>query len=134
MSENKPHVMKRRTFIVGGIFSLSALIGAIIAVPVISAMIAPLVRKKERLWRSVGKVDDFKIGETVLVQFGNADPLPWSGTTSETAAWLRRQSENEFIAFTVNCAHLGCPVRWIPDAEIFLCPCHGGVYNKVLSR
>jgi menaquinol-cytochrome c reductase iron-sulfur subunit len=23
---------------------------------------------------------------------------------------------------------MGCPVRWLPDAELFMCPCHGGVY------
>ncbi|MEJ2053240.1 MAG: Rieske (2Fe-2S) protein [Calditrichaceae bacterium] len=60
----------------------------------------------------------------------HASPLPWSGKVSETASWLRRVSDNSFIAFSINCAHLGCPVRWIEDAELFLCPCHGGVYNK----
>jgi menaquinol-cytochrome c reductase iron-sulfur subunit len=25
---------------------------------------------------------------------------------------------------------LGCPVRWLPDADLFMCPCHGGVYYK----
>gem|GEM_PF-807564 len=31
-----------------------------------------------------------------------------------------------------SCAHLGCPVRWIVNADgegEFLCPCHGGIYD-----
>lgn len=28
-----------------------------------------------------------------------------------------------------HCAHLGCPVRWFPYREEFLCPCHGGIYD-----
>jgi Rieske Fe-S protein len=31
-----------------------------------------------------------------------------------------------------SCAHLGCPVRWLTNAEghgEFLCPCHGGIYD-----
>jgi Rieske Fe-S protein len=28
-----------------------------------------------------------------------------------------------------HCAHLGCPVRWFPDREEMLCPCHGGIYD-----
>jgi menaquinol-cytochrome c reductase iron-sulfur subunit len=64
------------------------------------------------------------------VKFSNASPEPWAGVTSQTASWLRRVSQAEFIAFSVNCTHLGCPVRWESDAEIFLCPCHGGVYYK----
>ena len=34
-----------------------------------------------------------------------------------------------FQVFAVNCAHLGCPVRWFPQSRLFMCPCHGGVYN-----
>src|SRR6267154_1472334 len=33
-----------------------------------------------------------------------------------------------FIAFSANCTHLGCPVRWLEGADLFMCPCHGGVY------
>jgi menaquinol-cytochrome c reductase iron-sulfur subunit len=25
---------------------------------------------------------------------------------------------------------MGCPVRWLADAELFMCPCHGGIYYK----
>ena len=32
----------------------------------------------------------------------------------------------QFTAFGLNCSHLGCPVNWRPDAQLFLCPCHGG--------
>ena len=120
----------RRNFIIKLLSIFGALLGAIIAVPIIGAMVAPIYRKKSKDWRAVGKVNDFKVGSTVLVKFKNTSPLPWSGITSQTASWLRRESENNFIAFSVNCAHLGCPVRWIPDAELFLCPCHGGVYNR----
>ena len=28
-----------------------------------------------------------------------------------------------------HCAHLGCPVRWLPDRGELLCPCHGGIYD-----
>ena len=47
-----------------------------------------------------------------------------------TAAWLRRTDASEFVAFAVNCTHLGCPVKWLTDASLFMCPCHGGVYYK----
>ena len=38
--------------------------------------------------------------------------------------------DGQFVAFAVNCTHLGCPVRWLQQAELFMCPCHGGVYYK----
>ena len=60
----------------------------------------------------------------------NGARVPWAGVTGQTAAWLRREPNGEFVAFAVNCTHLGCPVRWIEAAQLFMCPCHGGVYNK----
>ena len=40
----------------------------------------------------------------------------------------------KFQVFAVNCAHLGCPVRWFPQSSLFMCPCHGGVYYRDGSR
>jgi nitrite reductase/ring-hydroxylating ferredoxin subunit len=79
----------------------------------------------------VGKVDSFKIGETTAVQYEDASPLPWAGVTARSAAWLRRVNADTFIAFSINCTHLGCPVRWLAEANLFMCPCHGGVYYKM---
>jgi menaquinol-cytochrome c reductase iron-sulfur subunit len=93
-------------------------------------IVAPLFSKRSEEWISLGKSDGFKIGETINVTFNDPSPLPWAGITAKSAAWLRRESEGTFIAFSVNCTHLGCPVRWLPQAELFMCPCHGGVYYK----
>ncbi|HKJ44042.1 MAG TPA: Rieske (2Fe-2S) protein [Sunxiuqinia sp.] len=123
-------VIKRRSFIMKVLWGFSAIIGLLTVIPVVGALFAPLFRKTPQAWRIVGNIDDFEVGKTVLVKYENANPLPWSGLSSESASWLHRESKDKFIAFAINCTHLGCPVRWMPDAEIFLCPCHGGVYNK----
>lgn len=122
-------LIQRRTFIMRILWGIGAILGILTMIPVVGALFAPLFRKTPVAWREIGNVDDFKVGKTVLVKFKNANPLPWSGLSSETASWLRKVSNDKFIAFAINCTHLGCPVRWMPDAEIFLCPCHGGVYN-----
>jgi len=127
---NKENKVTRRSFIIKLLMAGSALVGFFVSVPVVGALIAPLLEKRKQVWRKIGHVDNYKVGKTVLVSFRDASPLPWAGVTDNTAAWLRRAAETEFIAFSVNCTHLGCPVRWIEDAELFLCPCHGGVYNR----
>jgi menaquinol-cytochrome c reductase iron-sulfur subunit len=105
-------------------------IAALAGVPVIGFVLAPLVRPASARWRPVGALDSFAIGQTVKVDFSDPSSLPWSGITAKTAAWLRRTGENEFIAFSINCRHLGCPVRWLEGARLFMCPCHGGVYYE----
>lgn len=118
----------RRRFLNRLCLGLGGVCAAILGLPVIGFVVGPIFRHAEPAWRPVGKVDRFKVGETVSVTFDDPSPLPWAGVTARAAAWLRRNSEEDFTAFSVHCTHLGCPVRWMPDAKLFLCPCHGGVY------
>jgi len=107
---------------------LSGLAGLVLGVPVVAYLLSPLLRPEQRDWIDVGPVDSFPQGRTVLRAVADPSPLPWAGQTAQTAAWVRRTAEQEFTVFAVNCTHLGCPVDWKPDANLFLCPCHGGVY------
>ncbi len=118
----------RRRFLVGASLAAASAAGVLVAVPSIWFLLG--LRKVPDIWRRVGRADDFRPGATVLVAFDDPSPLPWAGVTARTAAWLRREGEQEFLAFAVNCTHLGCPVRWLPDANLFMCPCHGGVYYR----
>jgi menaquinol-cytochrome c reductase iron-sulfur subunit len=123
-----PDASRRRLLIVVG--ACGGAIAAAIGVPAAGMFIGPMLKAVPESWRAVGRVDQFKVGETVQVNFQSVSPVPWSGVTAETAAWLRRVSESEFIAFAVNCTHLGCPVRWEAQADLFLCPCHGGTFYQ----
>lgn len=120
----------RRRFLVRLSASAAACAAALVGLPVIGFLFSPLLRKIPEIWRSVGAVESFEVGKTVRVSFRDASPLPWAGVTAQTAAWLRRDDSEEFVAFSINCTHLGCPVRWLANANLFLCPCHGGVYYR----
>ncbi len=119
---------ERRKFLARLSIALTGLIAMIVGIPVVGFILGPLFQKLPETWRAVGAVDDFKIGTTVKVSFLDPSPMLWAGVTAETAAWLRRVGPGEFIAFAMNCSHLGCPVRWLEQAQLFMCPCHGGVY------
>jgi len=128
-SPTDPEISRRKFFESVAILAVSA-IGVLAIVPVLGFVLAPLVRRQQQNWRAVGSLDSFKIGETVKVDFTDPSPLPWSGITAKSAAWLRRTGDQEFVAFSMNCRHLGCPVRWVEGAKLFMCPCHGGVYYE----
>jgi menaquinol-cytochrome c reductase iron-sulfur subunit len=135
MNENNPppspsHEVSRRRFFEQLSLVLSGVAGAGLAAPAVGFIVGPLFRRVPLIWRSVGAVDSFKVGETVAVRFEASSPERWAGVSARTAAWLRRETDTRFIAFAINCTHLGCPVRWLPQAELFMCPCHGGVYYR----
>ena len=118
----------RRRFLTWFSIGGGGLIGAMLGIPIVGFLLGPLLKKSPQQWREIGAVGDFTVGETKVITFENTAALPWSGQTANTAAYLRRQSDDSFVALAIYCTHLGCPVNWQPDAGIFLCPCHGGVY------
>ena len=83
---------------------------------------------------SLGPAAQFPEGETRLATFPQSVCRPADGKTADTACWVRHVAGDQFQVFAVNCAHLGCPVRWFPQSGLFLCPCHGGAYYRDGSR
>jgi menaquinol-cytochrome c reductase iron-sulfur subunit len=121
-------VFSRRRFLNRLSISLSAAAGAVLSVPIIAYLLNPLIHPAPAQWITLGDLDIFQVGQTVEVTFADPSPLPWAGQAANTAVWVRRLGTQNFLAFAVNCTHLGCPVSWQAQANLFLCPCHGGVY------
>lgn len=112
----------------------NALAAALVGVPVIGFLLAPLRRMGRQAWVSLGTLADFPVGQTRLATYRAPFARASDGATADTACWVRRADAARFQVFAVNCAHLGCPVRWFPQSGLFMCPCHGGVYYADGSR
>jgi Rieske Fe-S protein len=112
-------------------------VAAALAVPIGRFVLSSITRGRANGyldWVSLGPVTQFPEGETRLATFRNPLVMPTDGKTVETACWVRRVEGDQFQVFAVNCAHLGCPVRWFPQSGLFMCPCHGGAYYRDGSR
>ena len=115
----------------------NGLVASALAVPIVAYVLSSIVRSRSSSylsWVPLGQVSDFPEGETRLATFKNPNVMPTDGKTVDTACWVRRIEANHFQVFAVNCAHLGCPVRWFPQSSLFMCPCHGGAYYQDGSR
>lgn len=126
----------RRAFLFKLSLLLNGAVGAVLAVPVIGYILGPAMKKASSYnsWITLGPLSDFPEGETRLVNYRNPVTTLWDGQTGDIPCWVRRVSGTTFQVFAINCAHLGCPVRWFAQSELFLCPCHGGAYYADGSR
>jgi menaquinol-cytochrome c reductase iron-sulfur subunit len=125
-----PPSTSRRSFLFKLGLGLNALGALLVAIPVIGYITGPVRRLAGQAWIKLGEVSGFPEGQTRLAIYENPFRVAWDGPTAKVACWVRRLKGDEFQVFAINCAHLGCPVRWFPQSRLFMCPCHGGVYYE----
>jgi len=131
-SPQKPSSRRGFLFKIG--LALNLLGGALVGIPVLGFILAPMRRLGGQSWIRLGPVASFPAGETRLATYENPDSMHWDGATAKTACWVRHVPDGRLQIFAVNCTHLGCPVRWFAQSRLFMCPCHGGVYYEDGAR
>jgi menaquinol-cytochrome c reductase iron-sulfur subunit len=132
----KPEEVSRRKFLFKLSIAANSIVGAIFAVPIIGYLLGPAAKKEkaEEYWINLGTMDQFPEEATTLATFRNPSTTPSDGQTADLPCWVRRISGSDFQVFAINCAHLGCPVRWFAQSKLFMCPCHGGAYYQDGAR
>src|SRR5262245_46881988 len=126
-----PRKVTRRSMLLALGIGINGVAAVLFSIPIVGYIFAPARRKEMRAdleWVSLGQLTQFPEGQTRLGTYRNPFVRPWDGDTANIPCWVRRISSQKFQVFAVNCAHLGCPVRWFPQSGLFMCPCHGGVY------
>lgn len=120
--------VSRRSFIYRIIGAIGAFIAMLLGLPVIGYLFSPLIRRPVTPdWIGLGPVGEFPVGKPTLVGF----EIPVQGEAPYSqGAWVVNWGDGRFSAYDSNCTHLGCPYNWNANAELFLCPCHGGAFNK----
>jgi menaquinol-cytochrome c reductase iron-sulfur subunit len=120
----------RRDFLLKLGIGLNVIAGAMISIPIIGFVISSIIKKAGSTWISLGSIDHFEVGTTRMVAFKNPYRISADGKTADIPCWVKRDSEQDFKVFAINCTHLGCPVRWFEQSKLFLCPCHGGAFYE----
>ncbi len=65
----------------------------------------------------ISNLDDFAIGDSKIVRFGNKPII------------VIRKEKEQFIALSAACTHLDCTVQYKKDESIIWCACHNGKYD-----
>jgi len=129
--------VSRRAFLTKLGLGFNAVVAAALGVPIVRFILSPIARERRPgydSWLSLGSLEQFPAGQTRLATYRNPVENSSDGKTATIPCWVRHIDGEQFQVFAINCAHLGCPVRWFPQSELFMCPCHGGAYYSDGSR
>jgi Rieske Fe-S protein len=126
----------RRRLMTGTAHGFGAIAAAAIGLPVAGFAFGPVFARASDHWEAVGaasEFDELNFSRRVIAT------SPGIGDAGKTTVYIRKRNPaidtepedafNHFVAISSRCAHVGCPVNWVPAAERFICPCHGGVYD-----
>ena len=126
-----PDGLSRRRMLMRLGILFNGAVAAVLAAPIVRYLLSPVIRERRpgyESWLSLGALTQFPTGQTRLATYRNPVANPSDGETANIPCWVRNVDGVKFQVFAINCAHLGCPVRWFPQSGLFMCPCHGGVY------
>jgi len=106
--EGKAEAHTRRVFLFKLAVGLNALVGAVLAVPLVGYLLGPASKKSSSVgsWVNLGDVNDFPVGQTRLAEYRSPVATFDDGETGKVSCWVRRVSDQTFQVFAINCAHL----------------------------
>ena len=124
-------VMTRRRFAIVGTQVVGAGVTVILGVPIVGFLLSPLFRSKALVWRRAGNLYEVPVGTPTKLEVDFPPHSAWGGVEERYAVYVYRYGDqlNEVRVFSNICTHMECPVRWEPSLGLFLCPCHGGLYD-----
>ncbi|MEJ2157193.1 MAG: ubiquinol-cytochrome c reductase iron-sulfur subunit [Desulfobacteraceae bacterium] len=122
--------LDRRRFMEVGIYTITGAITVVSGIALVRFAIGPSFHPEKVRWIEVelddtaGRIPDFS---RVVLEYEKRDG--WLTASARSLAYVMRKKQDEVVAISAACTHLGCIVTWDEDQQIFKCPCHNGRYN-----
>jgi menaquinol-cytochrome c reductase iron-sulfur subunit len=119
----------RRSLLKWAVGCLSAAIVAVSGWPLVASLIGPMYRKSAARYINVGRLDDIPLGEPTKLTSQEGVESAYIYQMQEREVWVIKRSLTEVTVFSPICPHLACRLDWFPQAQKFVCPCHGSVFS-----
>lgn len=123
--------MSRRSFLSLATWSLGGFMAGMLGIPAIAFILGPAFSgSKEQAWIRLGSTRKVELGTPALFHATITRNSGWLVEQEKISVYVLTDNGRDFIAMSNICTHLGCRVRWIADQQIFLSPCHNGVFDR----
>jgi Rieske Fe-S protein len=119
----------RRRFLSSITNGILSVIGGVLGVLGGGAVLSSTIRRQED-WLPASALHDLPDNEPTPVTLSVVRLDGYRAALERRTIFLVKTGDSDVAAFDSRCTHLGCLVAWDPQAHVFKCPCHGGVYDR----
>jgi menaquinol-cytochrome c reductase iron-sulfur subunit len=124
----------RRSFFGVLVGSISAVVGALMAVPLVRFALDPVLRGGGAAdWFALGSPEELATAaatEPVRAEVSFRRVAGWRATTGKQTVWVTTGAKGGLAVLSGTCPHLGCVAIWHGDRGRFVCPCHNGNFGR----
>ena len=121
---------QRRGFLVGSIMGMMGAISAALGLPALGYLFIPARERKQSNWIEAADLTKLAVNQPEQVIFNRVRRDGWKTVTEKLAAWVVKTGDQQVVAFSPVCTHLGCvPLGEQGDYGGWYCPCHGSHYD-----
>ncbi|MEO8128512.1 MAG: ubiquinol-cytochrome c reductase iron-sulfur subunit [Bryobacteraceae bacterium] len=126
---NQQQGSDRRGFHLAMIYGLWGVITSALTLPAAVYLLFPPKVKKATQWVDAADLAQIqpKAPEEVVFRKNRVDG--WKVTSEKSTAWVVKLTDNQAVAFSPQCTHLGCAYHWDENNKNFLCPCHTSTFD-----
>ena len=119
----------RRRFLSRITNGIMGIIGAILGVIGGGAILSSTARKQDD-WTPASSLLDLPDNQPTPVTLTVARLDGFREVIQRKTIFLVKTADAQVAAIDSTCTHLGCLVAWDAEAQVFRCPCHGGIYDR----
>jgi menaquinol-cytochrome c reductase iron-sulfur subunit len=119
----------RRNFGVAAIYGMwVAMLGAL-GLPSIAYLLIPPKSHRKNDWVEAGDIGQLAPEVPTEVAFRRNRVDGWRLVSEKSTAWVVKFPDNNVVAYSPQCTHLGCAYHWDQRKTQFICPCHNSVFS-----
>ena len=126
----------RRSFAEKLTVILTGAVGAVMGALGGAYLLAPTRARGAGAWVEATDLAKLAAGTAEEVVFERTRVDGWRTVREKASAWIVKKSDQEVVAFSPSCTHLGCAYTFDRASKNFICPCHKSAFSidgKVLA-
>jgi menaquinol-cytochrome c reductase iron-sulfur subunit len=122
--------VSRRRFLSGIIGVVAGAVATLTGLPAIAYLVSPgLKRQNQAKWLTLGPMAGLTPGKPAGFPFARKIKDGWTEATQTGVAFAVTHDGQNIKVFSDVCTHLGCRVSWHEDRQMFISPCHNGLFS-----